>query len=101
MLLVLPSSLLITDVIVGEQVPFCIADYHDDDDDDDDDDQDDDGDQDDDQDDDDLDDDHDDDDTQQAEQLTLGGEDYSSDYLDYLLGYQYQTFENTQWRNFK
>ena len=29
----------------------------------------------------------DDDDTQQSEQLTLGGEDYSSDYLDYLLAY--------------
>ena len=29
----------------------------------------------------------DDDDTQQSELLTLGGEDYSSDYLDYLLAY--------------
>lgn len=42
MLIVLPSSLLVTDVIVGQQ---------------------------------------------QSEQLTLGGEDYTGDYLDYLLAY--------------
>ena len=88
MLLVLPSSLLVTDVIVGQQVLFVsiVNDLDDDNNNIDKDNNNNDGNNNNNNN-NNLGDDDSDDDTQQSEQLTLEGEDYSGDYLDYLLAY--------------